>query len=373
MQDKEVRAWLTLHRTPHLSSQAFKRLIEHSADPEAIVDFSDQEFIACKVSPSARQAIRALPDQKQLDADCEVIAARNLKLLPISDRQYPELLKQIHDPPPLLYVSGNVDLLCAPQLAMVGSRRSSRQGAENAFRFARELAVKGFGITSGLAAGIDAASHNGALAAAGNTLAVLGTGVDVVYPSSNRDLFEQVFSSGVVISEFPLGTGPRRSSFPKRNRVISGLSLGVLVVEAALKSGSLISARCAMEQGREVFAVPGSIHNTGSKGCHALIKQGAKLVETTSDIMEELEGWLQQSAVGDPASDEKGSLSYPEDLPSLTSDEQRLLDLMGFDPAAVDLLQQRSGWMLPQLTSTLMALEIKGLIENVAGCYNRLG
>lgn len=372
MQDHEVRAWLALHRTPHLSSQSLKRLIALSPDPEAIADFSDGELIACKVPPSGRQAIRALPDKKQLDADCEVISARGLKLLPISDQQYPELLKQIHDPPPLLYVKGDVNLLSAPQLAMVGSRRASKQGEENAFRFARELAANGFSITSGLAAGIDAASHRGALAVDGHTLAVLGTGLDVVYPSSNHALFEQVFSSGVAISEFPLGAGPRRSSFPKRNRVISGLSLGVLVVEAALRSGSLISARCAMEQGREVFAVPGSIHNTGTKGCHALIKQGAKLVETTSDIMEELEGWRQIPLISDPVSVEPVP-SNPQELHSITDDERRLLELMGFDPSAIDLLQQRSGWALPQLTSTLITLEMKGLIENIAGCYSRLG
>jgi DNA processing protein len=397
MLDKELCAWLALHQTPHLSGAALRRLIKHTSDPEDIFRLSESTLTALKIDPRAQRSLSLETDYQRIDKSVALIKSLNISVLPICHEDYPLLLKQISDPPPLLYVRGNIALLNQPQLAMVGSRRSSKQGKENAFRFAAEFARNGFTVNSGLALGVDAQCHRGALAAEGNTVAVLGTGVDVVYPAANRMLFDQMVECGAVVSEFPLGTQPRPSLFPKRNRVISGMSLGVLVVEAALKSGSLITARCALEQGREVFAIPSSIHNPAGHGCHALIKQGAKLVETTADVLEEFEGWLLSShsnnemtaeditedkvevpvkdIVGPEvitAKNTKNDQTIAFNTPNLSPEEKKIIDLLGFDPATMDLLQQRSGCSLAELASVLTTLELKGLIENTAGSYQRL-
>ncbi|MEE8057218.1 MAG: DNA-processing protein DprA [Pseudomonadales bacterium] len=378
MQPAETRAWLALHRTINLSDRMLSRLIIAASAPEPIFSLSADALNTLKVSPLAQQALRALVangvESPQLEQDWQSIQQQAIQLVPINSEHYPELLKQIADPPPLLYVKGDMALLNQPQLAMVGSRRASRQGGENAFRFAREFACYGFVITSGLALGIDAESHRGALAAKGGTVAVLGTGIDVVYPASNRQLFEQVVSQGVIVSEFPLGTAPHPHQFPRRNRLISGMSLGVLVVEAALKSGSLITARCGLEQNREVFAIPGSIQNPRSRGCHDLIQRGAKLVETTADVMEELQGWLPQSVAATVTSGAAAVTSGVEEtlVADIAQREQQLIDLLGHDPAPIDLLQQRSNWPMAELVALLTALELKGLVENQAGCYLRI-
>jgi DNA processing protein len=368
MQDKDTRAWLALHRTAHLNASALRRLMAATSCPQEILQLSPATFNALKISPATQQAIKHYSEPPQVEIDYACLQEQQIQLLPINSDLYPELLKQISDPPPLLYVRGNARLLNQPQLAMVGSRHASRQGCENAFCFARELAGLGFVVTSGLALGIDTQSHQGALASSGHTVAVMGTGIDVVYPARNRQLFDDICARGVVISEFPLATGPRRHLFPKRNRLISGLSLGVLVVEAALKSGSLITARCALEQDREVFAIPGSIHNPGSKGCHNLIRQGAKLVETTQDVMEELKGWM--TTLNNTNGEDKQPVANAE-FKDISTVEQQLMDLLGFDPAPIDLIQQRSGWPLATLMSVLTTLELKGAIENHMGCYQR--
>lgn len=364
---QQQRILLRLHRTPHLSSRVLCRLLNASDEPEAIVQLSAAELYALKVPPDAQLALRQGCDQRLIDQDIATIDKLGIQLVALNSEHYPELLKQISNPPPLLYVRGNVSLLNQPQLGMVGSRNTSRQGCENAFRFSREFALAGFTITSGLALGIDAECHRGALAAEGKTLAVLGTGVDRVYPRANHSLFDEMVSTNrsAVMSEFPLGTRPQPPLFPQRNRIISGMSLGVLVVEAALKSGSLITARCAMEQGREVFAIPGSIHNSGSKGVNALIQQGAKLVSTAADVMEEFQGWL-------PREDIAPNQGHGQSLSELSSVEQQLLDLLGFDPVAIDLLQHQIGWPLAQLSGVLTTLELKGWVENKAGCYQRI-
>jgi len=230
---------------------------------------------------------------KERDQLLHWLAYDQHQILTLGHSGYPELLQQIADPPLMLYLAGDVELLQRPQLAIVGSRKPTIEGFNDARRFAGALSELGWCITSGLAEGIDAAAHQGCLQANGKTLAVLGTGIDRVYPRSNQPLYEQIYHQGLLISEFPLGTAPRGHNFPKRNRIVAGLSVGVLVVEAALKSGSLISARLACESGREVFAIPGSIHQAQYKGCHQLIKQGAKLTETIQDIHEELAHWLQ--------------------------------------------------------------------------------
>ncbi len=377
MQHADFSAWLALHTSSLLTDKILRQLIMAAPQgPQPIFELTAAELVDLDINPEIAPALDSI--RKGLlftnnDSLLQTLEIQGVQILPLSAPDYPELLKQINDPPPILYVRGNRQLLQSPQIAMVGSRRTSRAGGDNAYRFAAELSRNGFTITSGLALGIDAASHRGALATSGRTVAVLGTGIDVVYPARNRQLFEEIADCGAIISEFAPGMEPRRPQFPRRNRIISGLSLGVLVVEAALQSGSLISARCALEQGREVFAIPGSIHSTSSKGCHALIRQGAKLVETTADILEELAGWLPggEEEVRSTASDQE-RLSSIDEPQVLSAKERQLLKLIGFDPAPVDLLQQHSGWPMAELNSLLMTLELKQLIENIAGCYYRV-
>jgi DNA processing protein len=277
-------------------------------------------------------------------------------------------LLQIPDSPPLLYIHGNVDILSSLQLSMVGSRNPTVSGRRTAKEFAGCLATAGLTITSGLALGIDAASHTGALDVGKPTIAVMGTGLDRVYPASNRDLAHRIAEHGALVSEFPIGTPPKPENFPQRNRIISGLSLGTLVVEAATRSGSLISARCATEQGREVFAIPGSIHNPLSRGCHALIRQGAKLVETAQDIMDEL-GSLAAAATSTSSSVSESTEHGPE----LATDYMQLLDSMGYSNASVDMLVETSGLTPAIVSSMLLQLELKGFIASCpGGLYNRL-
>jgi DNA processing protein len=283
--------------------------------------------------------------------------------LTLADSDYPELLKQIDAPPPVLYLIGNAELLHQPQLAVVGSRNPTPNGLVNAREFARTLASAGLCITSGLAIGIDGAAHQGALDGEGHTVAVTGTGLDRVYPASQRELAHRIADQGVLVSEFSPGTPPLAANFPRRNRIISGLSIGTLVVEAALKSGSLITARLALEQGREVFAIPGSIHNPLARGCHTLIRQGAKLVETASDIMEELApllGGLESTSEtgADPSSPPDRNLD-PEYL--------QLLESVGHDPTSVDSIIERSGLTADIVSSMLLLLELEGYVSSATG------
>jgi len=274
----------------------------------------------------------------------------------------PELLQQIPDPPTLLYIVGNAEVLYLPALSIVGSRNPTRGGNENAYEFAKHLGQSGFCIVSGLAQGIDTSAHQGALDAGAMTVAFLGHGIDRVYPSANRDLAHRISQNGALVSEYPLGSPPRREHFPQRNRLISGLSLGTLVIEAARYSGSLITARLAGEQGREVFAIPGSIHNPLSRGCHQLIKQGAKLVESAEDIVSELgalAGHLMQNDT-----DQKGgeSKTIQHD-----ADYEILLNTLSYDPASADELAEISGLTIDQVSSMLLILELEEKIEALTG------
>ncbi len=280
---------------------------------------------------------------------------------PDSD-SFPELLGQIPNPPPLLYVDGNPDLLQLPSLAIVGSRNPTRGGERNAFEFAQHLAAMGFTIVSGLAQGIDTAAHRGALAAAGTTIAFLGHGIDRIYPTSNKQLAEEIAASGALVSEFPLGTHPGKELFPQRNRLISGLSLGTLVVEAARRSGSLITARLAAEQGREVFALPGSIHNPLARGCHQLIRQGAKLVETADDIVSEL-----APLVGHILQNTMESTSERSSTQIRDREYVELRKYIGHDPISADELAENSGLTIDQVSSMLLILELHGEIEALSG------
>jgi DNA processing protein len=285
------------------------------------------------------------------------------------DEDYPELLGQIPGPPQELYINGDPGVLQMPAIAIVGSRNPTRGGARNAFEFARHLGRSGFCIVSGLAEGIDTAAHRGALEAGAPTVAFLGHGIDRVYPAANRDLAHEIVRKGALVSEFPLGTHPHKSLFPQRNRLISGMSLGTLVVEAARRSGSLITARLAGEQGREVFALPGSIHNPMSRGCHRLIRQGAKLVETADDIIAELiplASHMLQNTLESTANEPAAKTSNDEYL--------QLRKFLSHDPAGVDELAANSGLTIDQVSSMLLILELEGEVESLSGGrYSLLG
>ena len=284
------------------------------------------------------------------------------RLIESGSTDFPALLQQIPGPPDALYVKGDVDALHLPALAIVGSRNPTRQGRRCAYDFAKHLGQSGFCIVSGLAQGIDAAAHEGALDGGAKTVAFLGHGIDHVYPASNRELAARIARQGALVSEFPPDTTPRRELFPQRNRLISGLSLGTLVVEAARRSGSLITARLAAEQGREIFAIPGSIHNPLSRGCHLLIRQGAKLVESGGDIVEEL-GMLAEHLADD--ADEPSPSQSPTS--EHDTDYEMLLEAMGYDPLSPDELSSSCGLTIDQVSSMLLILELEGKIEAQSG------
>jgi DNA processing protein len=315
--------------------------------------------------------IRALlnPDPEGLARDEAWLARPDRQIVAWGSSNYPPLLASIPDAPLVLFVEGNTDALLLPQLAIVGSRNPTAIGRDTAAQFADEIVRLGLAITSGLATGIDGASHRGALRAGGTTLAVLGCGLDVIYPREHASLAHQVAASGALVSDLPTGTPPLKQHFPRRNRIISGLSVGTLVVEAALRSGSLITARLAAEQGREVFAIPGSIHNPLSRGCHRLIRQGAKLVETADDIIAELGPLLASFGT---ASDAEAPETQGVSGRALDKDYEILLDALGFEPATVDTLVARTGFTADLVASMLLILELEGRVaQQHGGSYCR--
>ncbi|WP_459872974.1 DNA-processing protein DprA [Endothiovibrio diazotrophicus] len=305
------------------------------------------------------------PDPSLIEPDLAWLAEEGNHLVTLNDPAYPALLREIADAPALLYLRGDPAMLGELQLAVVGSRTPTAGGRRAAYDFARHLGGAGLVITSGLALGVDAAAHEGALDGGGRTVAVVGTGLDRVYPARHRELAHRIAERGALVSEFPVGVGPRPEHFPRRNRIISGLSLGTLVVEAAVRSGSLITARLAAEQGREVFAIPGSIHNPLARGCHGLIRQGAKLVEQASDILEEL-GQLAGVALAVGA--EGAAAGGPETGGGERDGEYgRLLDCLGFDPLSMDRLVACSGLTAEAVSSMLLVLELDGQVESLPG------
>lgn len=350
--EQELRAWLSLSQVPGLGAAAFRKLLAEFDGPESICS-AKTSALGRVVSAEVAAAIHAGPDPDRIDAAFRWLEDSSNRVITLADEEYPSLLLQISDPPPLLYVKGAPALLNHAALSVVGSRNATKQGSDNAEAFAQELSDGGFTIVSGLALGIDAAAHRGGLAGASSSIAVVGTGLDVVYPARNRDLAHQLSAKGTLVSEFALGTPPLSINFPRRNRLISGLSRGCLVVEAALKSGSLITARYALEQGREVFAIPGSIHSTLSKGCHKLIKQGAKLVESSNDVLEEL-GAVTRSR-------------KPRELPPVAPEYHALLNILGFDPVDQDTLCARGGLTPETASAMLLTLELDGLVSRLPG------
>ncbi len=356
---RDPRPWLILGRAPGIGPLTFGRLLERYGSPAAVLAAPDRELRELGVKAPGL-AYLAGPDPSGIEGDLRWLEQPGASLLTLGDPRYPPLLAELNDPPPLLFVLGDAELLSQPQLAVVGSRNPTPSGLQNAQAFARELADCGLVITSGLAIGIDAAAHEGALAA-GQTLAVLGTGPDRVYPASQRDLAHRIASGGALVSEFPPGVGARAEHFPRRNRLISGLSLGTLVVEATPQSGSLITARLAAEQGREVFAIPGSIHNPLARGCHALIRQGAKLVESAQDILEELAPLIGNRPAPTPTDLTPSGRARSEDEP-LDEAYRLLLGHIGHDPMAPDELIARSGLSPQQVAAMLLILELRGQI-----------
>jgi DNA processing protein len=354
----DTAGWVVLHRVA--GPRVLAALLGPYTSAQRVFDAGRPDLLSLlDGDPEALAAVREAAATAPAEAEREWLDRPGNHIVTLCDPAYPPLLRQIPDPPPLLFVRGDPALLAAPQLAVVGSRNPTPGGTDNARAFARALARAGLAVTSGLALGIDAAAHEGALEVAGRTLAVAGTGLDRVYPASHRALAHAIAAGGALISEFPLGTPPRRENFPQRNRIISGLALGVLVVEAAPASGSLITARLAAEQGREVFAIPGSIHSPLARGCHALIRQGAKLVETAQDILEEL-GPLAQAAAG-----AESPAGHP---PAATSPaEEALLVQLGHDPADVDTLCARAGLTPDAVSSMLLQMELRGLVASCPG------
>jgi DNA processing protein len=353
--DAELAAWIKLSLVQGLGGQSLRRLLTEFGLPQQVLA-AGRGALARIVSAEVASRILSDFDQAAIDAALEWAEAEGHAILTLADGDYPKPLLETPDPPALLYVRGRRELLARPSLAVVGSRNATPQGIRNAEQFARFFSAAGLTIVSGLALGIDAAAHHGGLEAAGSTIAVLGTGADILYPQRNRALGERIAREGLIVSEFALGTPPHGSNFPRRNRVISGLTRGCLVVEAALASGSLITARLAAEQGREVFAIPGSIHSPHSKGCHALIKQGAKLVESAQDVLQELgmTGFAPPPSVADP-------------------ETTGLLAQLGHDPCDIDTLCARSGLTADVVSAMLLQLELDGQITGMAGgLYQRI-
>ncbi|MBP7131892.1 MAG: DNA-processing protein DprA [Aquabacterium sp.] len=380
MEREELRAWLRLVLTPHVGPVTARTLLRALGSPQAVWAAGPQAWSRLVAAREAAALAQMPPD---LDAQCEATlnwlaaapAAPNGEgghhVLTLADPRYPARLLDVANPPLLLFAQGRLSLLQASSVAVVGSRHPTAQGADNARAFAEALSVAGLTVVSGLARGVDAAAHEGALtgaarcggtASVGSTIAVVGTGLDQVYPKGHAPLLRRIAEHGLVLSEFVLGTGPLPSNFPKRNRLVAALSQGTLVVEAAVQSGSLITARLALEMGREVLAIPGSIHSPQSRGCHALIRQGAKLVETAQDVLEELH---LQAPVGVPVTPAQTELAWSGGDEALSSDP--VLAAMGYDPVSQEALSARTGWGPAELGARLLELELMGQVARLPG------
>ncbi|MGH8460406.1 MAG: DNA-processing protein DprA [Stenotrophobium sp.] len=362
MHAEELKSWLILIRAAGVGPVSVARLLEQFSSAAAALHAGRGGWRKAGLDSKA-QAGLAAPDFALVESDLAWLSSGPQRaLVTINDVRYPQQLRECSGAPPALFCQGDTDLLPLPQLAIVGARSATPQGRENAQVFAADLASRGLVISSGLALGIDAAAHQGALSVDGLTLAVCGTGLDRVYPAQHRELAHQIAQKGLLVSEFPPGTPGKAENFPRRNRIISGLSLGVLVVEAARESGSLITARMASEQGREVFAIPGSIHNPLARGCHGLIRQGAKLVESANDILEEIAPHIRiapRATAGAEA--------------AVDPQQARILEALGDGSLGIDQLVQRTGLAVAELSGVLLTLELAGQVAAVAGgSYQRL-
>jgi DNA processing protein len=363
--DRSTTSWLILGHAAGVGAAAARRLLDAFGSIERALAAPDRALSGAGLTAAQLAAIRGVTEADLLVSKAW-LAAPGRRLLTLESPAYPQRLRDIPDPPAWLYAEGDIDLAAMPSLAIVGSRNPTRGGEATAREFAAYVAGHGLAIVSGLAAGIDAAAHRGALDAGGATVAVLGTAIDTAYPSGNRALQRQIAADGLVLSEYPPGSPSQAGQFPARNRIISGLSLGTLVVEATRRSGSLITARLAGEQGRSVFAIPGSIHNPLAKGCHQLIRQGATLVEEAADVFAEIAGEFSaaappQAAAGAPQSAATAPARAPD------ADYEKLLAALGWEPVTVDTLAERSGLTIDELSSMLLILELEGTVEACPG------
>ena len=371
-----LEPWLVLQKIPGLGLTQAHQLLNHFLDPGSLLQAGSElaEYISAaqfELISNLQKAANTHPIYQQVKKEIDCLDANSIHAITLHSPLYPALLKETYNPPLVLYVKGDPYALVAPQLAVVGARKASKGAMNIAHEWSQELVKQEITITSGLAQGIDGAAHAGALNAKGKTIAVLAHGLDQVYPRQHQKLAEEIIASGALVTEFACGVSPKRDHFPRRNRIISGLSLGVLVVEAALKSGSLISARYALEQNREVFAVPGSINNKMVQGCHYLIKDGAYLVESAQEIIDTL-SW--QTSYQRCYSDEKQQQKAvsPEVDAVLSPVTRQVLEAVPFDLTHLDVLVQDTALNVADLSRELMMLEINGLIESVAGNYQRL-
>lgn len=390
MEREELRAWLRLVLTPRVGPGTARKLLVALGSPQAIFNAPAQVL---HTLVSKREATELMREPAGLDQQVEATQAwlagglplasgrRSRFVLSLADAAYPAALLEAADPPLLLFAQGQLDLLARPAVAVVGSRNPTPQGQENAYAFAKALSEAGVTVVSGLALGVDGAAHSGALdghhgAASGGTIAVVGTGLDVVYPKAHQALAQRMSTQGLMLSEFALGTAPLAGNFPKRNRIVAALSRGTLVIEAALQSGSLITARLAAEMGREVLAIPGSIHSPQARGCHALIKQGAKLVETAQDVLEELRLGVPMRGAAFNEQGDDGEAGGGADRPTDEDAPHRdpVLSAMGYDPVSQEALSARTGWGAADLGARLLELELMGHVARLPGAlFQRVG
>jgi len=357
---KEIFYWLALSLVPGVGSILFKRLLERFKTPEAVFRAAAKELSAVEgLGEKVAQAIREGPFEKKVERELYLLEKVGGRILTLGDENYPKRLKDIYDPPPVLYVRGALRKQDELAISIVGSRKTSPYGRWFTERVSRELVQQGVTIVSGMARGIDSVAHQGAISEGGRTIAVLGCGVDIVYPRENRKLFEQVIDHGAVVSEFPMESPPEAGHFPKRNRIISGLSLGVVVVQAGKDSGSLITANYALEQGRDVFAVPGNVGAESSQGTNQLIKEGAKLVESSEDILQEiLPQWRR---------DEKTISEVEERERGLSEEEKALYAILGDTPLHIDAIIRETHLDPGKISSLLLNLELKGMVSQWPG------
>jgi len=364
--NKDLKYWLAMNKVPKVGPVTIKKLWEHFGSARAAWEAKDDHFSRIEgLSKSALTSFLENRSQIDLDDEFRAVQQKGMRVFTLEDEDYPELLRNIYDPPPVLYASGDILKEDKKAIAIVGTRKASAYGKEITRKLAFELASLGFTIVSGLADGIDTAAHRGALEAGGRTFAVFGCGVDVIFPSTNRYLSEQIKDSGALVSEFPMGTRPEKGSFPRRNRVISGLSLGTIVVEGHYDSGAMITAKYAVDQGREVFATPGNVDLDQSKGPHWLIKQGAKLVESAEDVMDELKLQIPNSK---SQTNPKSQIQMTEaDYSNLSGDEQKIVSVLSLEPKYIDNISIETELSIPQVLSLLLMLEVKKLVRQLPG------
>jgi DNA processing protein len=363
MDRKSLYYWLALNRISGVGQVSYARLLERFGSPEKVFQADLEALQSVEgLRKTTALAIVKFKRAEKIDRELDLLEQQGIGVLTFHDPLYPALLAKIHDPPAYLYFKGKPSAQDSRSLAVVGSRHGTSYGVRMTERLAWSLSQSRLTIVSGLARGIDTAAHQGALMAGGRTVAVLGSGLDVIYPPENEKLFHQIIEEGMVCSEFPSGTLPERQNFPIRNRIISGMSLGVMIVEATLRSGSLITARLALDQGREVFAVPGSIESFKSSGTNRLIKQGAKLVEHAQDILEELR-WEEPPNAGDEKAESKGEAMRPP----LSQKEEEIWTLLSHEPLHVDQIARQNEMEMSRILSLLMEMELKGLISQLPG------